>query len=77
MAESAPESWTDTERALWAAFREGEVFDLRCGRNDIDDPFGDAVWGPERTVSAEVLAHLLLAGPRPTAGRWPSPRRSG
>ncbi|MFJ9840001.1 oxidoreductase [Kitasatospora sp. NPDC101155] len=77
MAESAPEGWTDTERALWEAFREGEVFDLRCGRNDIDDPFGDAVWGPERTVSAEVLAHLLLVGPRPTPGRVASLRMSG
>ncbi|MEU6967569.1 oxidoreductase [Kitasatospora aureofaciens] len=77
MAESAPESWTDTERALWAAFREGEVFDRRCGRDDIDDPFGDAPWGPGRTVGAEVLAHLLLAGPQPTAGRVASLRMSG
>ncbi|MFI9160811.1 oxidoreductase [Kitasatospora aureofaciens] len=77
MAESAPESWTDTERALWAAFREGEVFDRRCGQDDIDDPFGNAPWGPGRTVSAEVLAHLLLSGPRPTAGRVASLRMSG
>ena len=36
MAESAPESWTDTERALWAAFREGEVFDpVAVGWNSV------------------------------------------
>ncbi|MFD7455007.1 oxidoreductase [Kitasatospora sp. NPDC059827] len=77
MAESAPESWTDTERELWEAFREGEVFERRCGRDDIDDPFGDSPWGPERTVGADVLAHLLLAGPQPTAGRVASLRMSG
>lgn len=77
MAESAPESWTDTERELWEAFRQGEVFDRRSGRADTDDPFGDALWGPERAVSAEVLAHLLLSGPEPATGRVASLRMSG
>ncbi|WP_030260566.1 MULTISPECIES: hypothetical protein [Streptomyces] len=77
MAERAPEGWTDSERALWEAYRQGEVLDLRSGEVDTDDPFGDAVWGPGRTVRAEVLAQLLLAGPEPTPGRVASLRLSG
>ncbi|MET8626728.1 oxidoreductase [Kitasatospora sp. NPDC004669] len=77
MAECAPESWTDTERELWEAFRQGDVFDRRSGQTDIDDPYGDAAWGPGRTVSAEALAHLLLAGPEAAPGRVASLRMSG
>ncbi|MGW3039292.1 oxidoreductase [Kitasatospora sp. NPDC001159] len=77
MAECAPESWTDTERELWRAFRLGDVFDRRSGQTDIDDPYGDAAWGPGRTVRAEVLAHLLLAGPEAATGRVASLRMNG
>ncbi|MER7753985.1 oxidoreductase [Kitasatospora sp. NPDC097643] len=77
MAERAPEHWTDTERELWEAFRQGDVFDRRVRDTEADDPFGDADWGPERTVRAEVLAHLLLAGPSAAAGRVASLRLNG
>ncbi|MET8539069.1 oxidoreductase [Kitasatospora sp. NPDC004799] len=77
MAERAPESWTETERALWEAYRQGEILDLRTGDAGTDDAFGDAVWGAERTVRADVLAHLLLAGPEPAPGRVASLRLSG
>ncbi|WP_316520716.1 oxidoreductase [Kitasatospora brasiliensis] len=77
MAERAPEGWTGVERRLWEAYRRGEILDLRTGERDADDPFGEAVWGAERTVRAEVLALLLLAGPRPAPGRVASLRLSG
>ncbi|MEV0533294.1 oxidoreductase [Kitasatospora sp. NPDC050463] len=35
----------------------------------LDDTFGDEPWGPERTIRAEVLAHLLLDGPPAAPGR--------
>ncbi|MEU9074162.1 oxidoreductase [Kitasatospora sp. NPDC004745] len=77
MAEHAPEGWTDTEQELWEAFRQGDVYDRRCGVHATDDPFGDAVWGAGRTVRAEVLAHLLLAGPAAAPGRVSSLRMTG
>ncbi|MFG3224995.1 oxidoreductase [Kitasatospora sp. NPDC048194] len=77
MADRAPEGWTDTERELWEAFRHGTVFDRRSGRSATDDPYGDVPWGPERTVSAAALAHLLLAGPAAAPGRVASLRMSG
>ncbi|MEV7355304.1 oxidoreductase [Kitasatospora sp. NPDC091276] len=77
MLEHAPEGWTDTERELWEAFRRGNVFDRRSGDAATDDPFGDAVWGPGRTVRARVLAHLLLAGPAAATGRVASLRLNG
>ncbi|MFF1902176.1 oxidoreductase [Kitasatospora sp. NPDC058218] len=83
MAERAPDGWTRTEQGLWEAFRQGEVYDLGAGggpRNapsntggrapePLDDPFGDEPWGPERTIRAEALAHLLLDGPPAAPGR--------
>ncbi|MFE4973123.1 oxidoreductase [Kitasatospora sp. NPDC056651] len=77
MAEHAPDGWSGVERRLWEAYRRGEILDLRTGDAETDAPFGDAVWGPERTVRAEVLAHLLLAGPQPAPGRVASLRLSG
>ncbi|MBD0673459.1 oxidoreductase [Streptomyces sp. CBMA156] len=77
MAERAPEGWNGVERRLWEAYRQGEILDLRTGEAETDDPFGDAVWGPDRTVRAEVLAHLLLAGPAPAPGKVASLRLSG
>ncbi|MFF1793228.1 oxidoreductase [Kitasatospora sp. NPDC086009] len=89
MAERAPDGWTRTEQGLWEAFRQGEVYDLRArgaepangagGRTGtpLDDPFGDAPWGPGRTVRAEVLAHLLLDGPPAAPGRVASLKLTG
>ncbi|MQS11809.1 oxidoreductase [Streptomyces kaniharaensis] len=77
MVEQAPEDWTKTERELWEAFRQGDVFDRRSRDSDEDDPFGSAVWGTERTVRAEVLARLLLAGPDAAPGRVSSLRMNG
>ncbi|WP_354639601.1 oxidoreductase [Kitasatospora camelliae] len=37
--------------------------------DDVDDPFSGHVWGPERTIRAEVIARLLLSGPEPRPGR--------
>jgi hypothetical protein len=81
VAEPAPPAeWTAAERGLWEAFRRGELYDLRCGDPERDDPFGagaEAGWGEERTVRAEVLAHLLLAGPPPVPGRVASLKLTG
>ncbi|MGA5816534.1 oxidoreductase [Kitasatospora sp. NPDC094028] len=73
----APEGWSDTERELWEAFRHGNVFDRRAGDADTDDPFGAATWGSSRTVRAEVVAQLLLAGPEAVPGRVASLRMNG
>ncbi|OKI29997.1 oxidoreductase [Streptomyces sp. CB03911] len=85
MAEQAPEDWTAVERGLWEAFRQGVIHDLAerdggrfgepgsnhdpDGAAGRDDVFGDAPWGPERTIRAEVIARLLLDGPAPIPGR--------
>lgn len=71
--EQVPEDWTAVERRLWQAFRRGAVCDLSSSdpaennpaENNPADPTG---WGPERTVRAEVLARLLLAGPDAVPG---------
>ncbi|MCX5213502.1 oxidoreductase [Kitasatospora sp. NBC_00240] len=83
--EQAPEDWTPVEQGLWEAFRQGVVYNLATrtgerlgapgsnqeldGPAERDDVFGDAPWGPERTVRAEVIARLLLDGPAPIPGR--------
>ncbi|MFI8099902.1 oxidoreductase [Streptomyces sp. NPDC086023] len=54
---------------MWRAFRTGSVCDLSAHAEDLDDPFADRVWGPERSVRAEVVALLLLSGPPPVPGR--------
>ncbi|MFJ6213996.1 oxidoreductase [Streptomyces sp. NPDC092296] len=64
-----PDGWSEPERRLWTAFRRGEVYDLRVGVPEEDDPASSGPWGPERTVRAEVLAHLLLGGPAAESGR--------
>ncbi|WP_221352754.1 oxidoreductase [Streptomyces beigongshangae] len=59
---------TQPERAVWDAFPEGRLVDLRSGVPGADDPRQGQGhgWGPERTVRAEVLAALLLgANPAP------------
>ncbi|MEV7779193.1 oxidoreductase [Kitasatospora sp. NPDC088351] len=77
MAEPAPDGWSPVEQGLWEAFRQGEVYDLSTGDAELDAPFGTAVWGPGRSVRAEVLAHLLLDGPAPAPGRVASLRLTG
>ncbi|MDH6109973.1 hypothetical protein P3T36_005143 [Kitasatospora sp. MAP12-15] len=66
--ERAPGNWNAVERGLWRAFREGRPYDLRSPDPDLNDPTKAVVWGPERTVRAEVLARLLLAGPTALPG---------
>lgn len=51
---------TPPERAVWDAFPEGLLVDLRSGAAEEDDAVGGPAWGPGRTVRAEVLAALLL-----------------
>ncbi|ATZ27188.1 hypothetical protein SLAV_26980 [Streptomyces lavendulae subsp. lavendulae] len=64
-----PADLTDVERHMWQTFRAGTVCDLGTRVAEQDDPHGDAEWGPERRVRAEVVALLLLAGPEPVPGR--------
>ncbi|MFR9791332.1 membrane-associated oxidoreductase [Streptomyces sp. MB22_4] len=52
---------TPAELRVRDAFPLGEGVDFREG--DDDDPALGAAWGPERTVRAEFLRELLLAGP--------------
>ncbi|MFJ5231706.1 oxidoreductase [Kitasatospora sp. NPDC088391] len=98
--EQAPDDWTETERGLWEAFRNGEVYDLRAERprrqarlylpapagktvradgaaEGPDDPFADEPWGAGRTVRAEVISRLLLAGPPPHPGKVASLKLTG
>ncbi|BBC34466.1 hypothetical protein SGFS_057600 [Streptomyces graminofaciens] len=66
------------ERALWDAFPEGRLVDLRAGRpeddQDEDDVAGGGAWGPGRTVRAEVVVALLLGAnsgrPGTVASLW-------
>ncbi|MDQ0777103.1 hypothetical protein QF026_005569 [Streptomyces aurantiacus] len=51
---------TRQERAVWDAFPEGRLVDLRSGVPGEDDARQGQAWGPGRTVRAEVLAALLL-----------------
>ncbi|MFD7263023.1 membrane-associated oxidoreductase [Streptomyces sp. NPDC059874] len=52
---------TPAERRVWDAFPRGEGVDFR-EHADETGATGET-WGPERTVRAEVLTALLLAGP--------------
>nr|WP_206322700.1 oxidoreductase [Streptomyces sp. HNM0575] len=62
---------------MWQAFLNGSEYDLRSGEAELDDPNGDQVWGPDRTVRARVIALLLLHGPPPLLGRVASLHISG
>ncbi|MEU9374030.1 oxidoreductase [Streptomyces sp. NPDC048255] len=72
-----PADLTDAERRMWEAFRTGAVCDLSVRRADRDDPHADRVWGPERSVRAQVVALLLLHGPPPVPGRVASLKLRG
>ncbi|MEU3777957.1 membrane-associated oxidoreductase [Streptomyces sp. NPDC032472] len=52
---------TPAERRVWEAFPRGEGVDFRESPDEPSE--GGASWGPERTVRAEVLRALLVAGP--------------
>ncbi|MFF5702682.1 oxidoreductase [Streptomyces sp. NPDC012794] len=64
-----PDGLTGAEQRMWEAFRAGAVCDLGARTAGLDDPHSGPAWGPERRVRAEVVAHLLLAGPAPVPGR--------
>ncbi|MGA5700324.1 oxidoreductase [Peterkaempfera bronchialis] len=72
-----PEGWSEPECRLWEAYRRGEVLDLRVGVPEDDHPVTGGAWGPERTVRAGVLAHLLLDGPPSEPGRVASLKLTG
>ncbi|MDX6330137.1 MAG: hypothetical protein QOI83_2520, partial [Streptomycetaceae bacterium] len=72
-----PRDWTAVEHGLWEAFRLGEVYDLRTGIPERDDPATDRYWGPDRTVRAEAIAKLLLDGPPAVSGRVSAVKVSG
>jgi hypothetical protein len=64
--------WTQLERRLWFAVRRGDEVDVRSEGNDPPH-----IWGPTRTVRAEVIRELLLTSPSPLPGRIPSLQLSG
>ncbi|MFJ3857819.1 oxidoreductase [Streptomyces sp. NPDC090085] len=72
-----PEDLTAPERRIWEAFRTGSVCDLSTRTAGQDDPHSDRVWGPGRSVRAEVVALLLLHGPPPVPGRVASLKLRG
>ncbi|MFF3563027.1 oxidoreductase [Streptomyces sp. NPDC002574] len=72
-----PHDWTPVEQGLWRAFRLGELYDLRTGIPERDDPAADRFWGPDRTVRAETIARLLLDGPQAASGRVSCVKLSG
>ncbi|MFD7032969.1 oxidoreductase [Streptomyces sp. NPDC059917] len=72
-----PQDLTEPERRMWSAFRTGNVCDLSARVAGEDDPHGDRVWGPARSVRARVVALLLLHGPAPVPGRVSSLKLRG
>ncbi|MEV6955094.1 oxidoreductase [Streptomyces sp. NPDC051183] len=76
-ADEEPADLTGPERRMWSAYRTGSVCDLSTRAAAEDDPHGDRVWGPERTVRARVVALLLLHGPPPVPGRVASLKLRG
>ncbi|MFJ2258368.1 oxidoreductase [Streptomyces sp. NPDC087844] len=72
-----PDDLSTVEAGMWQAFRDGSVYDLRAGDDDVDDPHGDRPWGPERTVRARIVCRLLLNGPPALDGRVASLKLAG
>ncbi|MFD7258710.1 oxidoreductase [Streptomyces sp. NPDC059874] len=72
-----PADLTAAERRMWEAYRTGSVCDLSERAADRDDPHGDQVWGPDRSVRARVVALLLLHGPASVPGRVASLKLRG
>ncbi|MDX2393297.1 oxidoreductase [Streptomyces sp. DK15] len=69
MTDAPPGDLTEAERDMWETFRGGTVCDLRPPAEGPEAPHDGSPWGPERSVRAEVVALLLLAGPAPVPGR--------
>ncbi|EWM18441.1 hypothetical protein [Kutzneria sp. 744] len=69
---TARQRWTQLERRLWTAVRRGDEVEVR---SDGTDP--THIWGPTRTVRAEVIRELLLTPHTPLPGRVPSLQLSG
>ncbi|MEO3979034.1 oxidoreductase [Streptomyces sp. CAU 1734] len=67
--EGPPDGLSTIEQLMWNAFRSGSTFDLSDPDPLLNDPFGPRAWGPERRVSASVVAQLLLSGPSARPGR--------
>ena len=53
---------TEPERKIWQATATGAWVDVdfRVGNPELDSPERGTEWGPERTISAEVIADLLI-----------------
>ncbi|MFE3324109.1 oxidoreductase [Streptomyces sp. NPDC059176] len=64
-----PGDLTRAEHTMWTAFASGRSCDLRDSNPLLNDPFSHHVWGPERSVRADVIAMLLLSGPPALPGR--------
>jgi hypothetical protein len=65
---------TAAERRVWEAYPYGEGVDFRAPAQDgpANDPAHGQDWGPERTVRASVVKHLLLSAPEPRTGSVPA-----
>jgi len=72
MATTTRQRWSQLERRLWMAIRRGDEVDVRPESLDPTH-----IWGPARTVRAEVIRELLLAPPSPLPGRVASLQLSG
>lgn len=68
---------TSPERELWDAFPEGRQVDLRTGTPERDRVAEGGLWGPERTVRAEVVVALLLGAHPAQPGAVASLRLAG
>ena len=72
--------FSPAEEGLRRAVAAGALADLREGNQRADDPRGGQMWGPGRTIRAEVLAHLLtevVAAERPRSVRLAGARIAG
>ena len=65
---------SEPERALWDAFPRGEPVDMSGGDQDFDST---NVWGPERTIRAEVISALLLGAQENEPGHVAAVRLTG
>ena len=63
-----PAEWTEPERAMWVAFRNGGELDLRDPDPTQNIPASGADWGAKRTLRAEVISQILLQPPRVELG---------
>ncbi|MBT2405979.1 MULTISPECIES: oxidoreductase [unclassified Streptomyces] len=75
--EGEPSDLGNAELLMWRSYRTGSVCDLSTRSGDLDNPHSDLVWGPERSVRAEIVALLLLHGPGPVPGRVASLKLRG